>query len=104
VISKMERLAPNRYRVHERLKFGIIPFSFKYEVTIIGNPDLKTISIKGTVMKLTHMALHFSIHPNGNGSVVDEVVTVKSILPVKGTVEKIFREQHGLLFRNLSEL
>ena len=101
VITKIERLSDNRYLVYETLKLGFIPYSFTYFATMESNWANKTVSIKATVMKMTHIEMNFSIRQEGGVSIVEEIITFKSILPVKTFMEKIFREQHTLLFQNM---
>ena len=101
VITKIEKTGENKFLVHETLKLGFIPFSFTYPVTIESDVANKTVSIKATVMKMTHIEMNFSIRQEGGVSIVEEIITFKSILPVKTFMEKIFREQHTLLFQNM---
>ena len=104
VITKIEKTGENKFRVHETLKLGFIPFSFTYPVTIESEVANKTVSIKATVMKMTHIDMNFSIRQEGDISIVEEIITFKSILPVKTFMEKIFREQHTLLFQNMDRV
>ena len=104
VITKIDRLGDNRYLVHETLRLGFIPYSFTYPVTIENNVANKTVTIKATVMKMTHIEMHFSIRREGEHSVVDESITFRSVLPIKAVMEKIFREQHTLLFQNMDRV
>ncbi len=104
VITKIDRVGDNRYLVHETLKVGFIPFSFSYPVTIESDRTRIAVTIKATVMKLTHIEMNFTIRGEGEHSVVDESISFKSVLPIRGLMEKIFREQHTLLFANMEQL
>jgi carbon monoxide dehydrogenase subunit G len=104
VITKIERTGEHKFLVHETLKLGFIPYSFTYPVTIESNVANKTVTIKATVMKMTHIEMHFSIRREGEHSVVDESITFRSVLPIKAVMEKIFREQHALLFQNMDQV
>lgn len=104
VITKIDRTGVNKFLVHETLKLGFIPYSFTYPVTIESSAANKTVTIKATVMNMTHIEMHFSIRREGEHSVVDESITFKSVLPIKAVMEKIFREQHTLLFQNMGQL
>lgn len=104
VISRIDKTGENKFLVHETLKLGFIPFSFTYPVSIESNRSAKTVTIKATVMKLTHIEMNFSIRSEGNHSVVDESISFKSFLPVKAVMEKVFREQHTLLFQNMDKV
>lgn len=104
VITKIDKTGENKFLVHETLKLGFIPFSFTYPVTIESDVANKTVSIKATVMKMTHIEMNFSIRQEGDISIVEEIITFKSILPVKTFMAKIFREQHTLLFQNMDQV
>lgn len=104
VITKIEKMGENKFLVHETLNLGFLPFSFTYPVTIESDVANKTVSIKATVMKMTHIEMNFSIRQEGDISIVEEIITFKSILPVKTFMEKIFREQHTLLFQNMDRV
>ncbi len=101
VITKIDKKGENKFLVHETLKLGFIPYSFTYPVMIESNLVNKTVTIKASVMKMTHIEMNFSIRQEGDVSIVEERITFKSILPVKTFMEKIFREQHTLLFQNM---
>ena len=104
VITKIERTGPNTYLVHETLKVGFIPYSFTYPATIESDRASKTVTIKAIVMKMTHIEMNFTILSEGELSIVDESISFKSILPIKALMEKIFREQHTLLFQNMDRV
>lgn len=104
VITKIEKTGENKFLVYETLKLGFIPFSFTYPVTIESNTPNKTVTIKAIVMKMTHIEMKFSIREEGELTIVDELISFKSILPIKGVMEKIFREQHTLLFQNMDKV
>jgi carbon monoxide dehydrogenase subunit G len=103
VISRIDRTGDNNYLVHETLKMGFVPFSFTYPVTIKSDRTRNAVTIKATVMKLTQIEMNFTIRREGEHSVVDESISFKSILPVKALMERIFREQHTLLFQNMEK-
>ena len=103
VISRIDRTGDNNYLVHETLKMGFVPFSFTYPVTIKSDRTRNAVTIKATVMKLTQIEMNFTIRREGEHSVVDESISFKSILPVKALMERIFREQHTLLYQNMEK-
>ena len=78
VITKIEKTGENKFLVHETLKLGFIPYSFTYPVTIESEVANKTVSIKATVMKMTHIDMNFSIQTAGDQSVVKETISFKS--------------------------
>lgn len=104
VITKIDKTGENTYLVHETLKFGFISYSFTYPVSIESNAKEKTVSIKAAVMKITTIEMNYSILEENGRSTVDELITIKSPLPLKSFMEKIFREQHGLLFQNMARV
>ncbi len=103
VITKIDKTSENTFLVHETFKLGFIPFSFSYPVTIESNTARKTVTIKATVMKMTHIEMKFFIYREGELSEVNESISFKSILPIKSLMTKIFREQHTLLFQNMDK-
>ena len=104
VISQIDALENNNYLVHETLKFGFIPFSFTYPVNIESNYENKKIIIRATVMRLTKIEMAFEIRNEGDISIVEENIRFKSYLPVKSMMQRIFREQHTQLFKNIEQL
>ncbi|HEY3385387.1 MAG TPA: SRPBCC family protein [Saprospiraceae bacterium] len=104
LISKIENLGDNHFRVHETLKFWFIPYSFTYPVTIQKNVEEKKIVMKAVIQKMTHIEMHFTIRDSGHSSSVEEDISIKTFLPVKGFIRKIFKKQHELMFRNIDKL
>jgi carbon monoxide dehydrogenase subunit G len=104
LISRIENLGDNHFRVHETLKFWFIPYSFTYPVTIQKNVEEKKIVMKAVIQKMTHIEMHFTIRDSGHSSSVEEDISIKTFLPVKGFIWKIFKKQHELMFRNIDKL
>ncbi|MFQ3578688.1 MAG: hypothetical protein SNJ71_00930 [Bacteroidales bacterium] len=101
VISKMDNTGQESYLVHETLKFGFIPFSFTYPVTIEKNILDKKIVIRATVFKLTKIEMKFILKADNDFTIIDEEIVIKSPLPVKFIMESIFKKQHDQLFKNI---
>jgi len=101
VIFQIDRIADENYLVQETLKFGYIPFSFTYPVTIEKNSDDKVVVIRATVMKLTKIEMRFVIKTDQDHSIVDEHIQFKSALPLKFAMQRIFKKQHHQLFQNI---
>ena len=101
VISKIDNTSEKDYLVYETLKFGFIPFSFTYPVTIEKNAIDKTVIIRATVFKLTKIEMKFVLKADNNYTIIDEEIKFKSSLPVKFIMESIFKKQHGQLFKNI---
>ena len=101
VIFQIDRIGNNSYLVHETLKFGFIPFSFTYPVTIEKHEVDKIVIIRATVMKLTKIEMKFVLKTEKDFTVVTENIQFKSLLPVKFIMQSIFRKQHSQLFKNI---
>ena len=101
VISKIENTSDKSYLVHETLKFGFIPFSFTYPVTIENSISDKIVVIRATVFKLTKIEMKFVLKVDNGHTIIDEEIQFKSPLPVKFIMESIFRKQHDQLFKNI---
>lgn len=97
IIYKMDDLGNNTYKVYEKLGF----VSFTYSATVTGNAQNKTVNIKAVVMKLTHIEMNFTIKSEDDHTLIREIVSFKSPLPVKGIMTKIFEKQHKQLFLNI---
>jgi len=101
VISKIENTSDKSYLVHETLKFGFVPFSFTYPVTIEKSISDKIVVIRATVFKLTKIEMKFVLKADNGHTIIDEEIQFKSPLPVKFIMESIFRKQHNQLFKNM---
>lgn len=104
VISRMEPLGTNRYRVYETLRLGGLPFSFTYRAAISADEAAKTVRIDASVFGLTRIDMHFRVVEQDGKTVVEEDVTFQSVLPVKPLMEKVFRQQHRRLFQNIENV
>ena len=101
VISKIDNTGQESYLVHETLKFGFIPFSFTYPVTIEKNILDNKVVIRATVFKLTKIEMKFVLKADNDFTIIDEEIEIKSPLPVKFIMESIFKKQHDQLFKNI---
>lgn len=101
VIYKINSTSNKSYLVHETLKFGFIPFSFTYPITIEKNNIDKTVVILATVFKLTKIEMKFVLKTENDYTIIDEEIQFKSPLPVKFIMESIFKKQHNQLFKNI---
>ena len=104
VISKINDLGENNYKVFETLKFGFIPVSFTYPVIITSNFRERKVVIKATVMKLTKVEMVFKITVDNGMTIVDESINFETPLPIKSILKSIFTKQHNLLFRNIDQI
>ena len=102
VISEIKSIKDGSYLIHETLKFGFIPFSFTYPATVESiNPN--KVSFQATVMKVVTIKMDFNIQSDNDHSIIEEKISIKSILPVKGIIRKVFKEQHEKLFKNIED-
>ena len=101
VISQIDNIGNESYLIHETLKFGFIPFSFTYPVTIEKSTTYKTVNIQATVFKLTKIEMKFVLKADNDYTIIDEEILFKSPLPIKFIMESIFKKQHNQLFKNI---
>lgn len=102
VITKIERTGDATYRVYETLSVGRVPFSFTYPVKIESDVIAKTVVMHATVLKLIHIKITFLIREEHGITQVKEHIQFKSFLYIKPIMEKIFKQQHTLLFKNMA--
>ena len=101
IISKIEETGPDNYLVYETLQLAWIPISFTYPVTVKQDAHRKEVEIRATVMKFTKIELKFVLKAEQDHTVVVEHIRIRSPFPVKYLMQRIFRKQHGLLFKNM---
>lgn len=104
IIQRIEPLGGDRYRVHETVRFGPIPYSFTYPVQLTVDPASKRVRMQARIQGMTSMDMHFEVSPQGGGSLITETVGIRSPLPIKGSLQRLLREQHTQLFRNIDAL
>lgn len=101
VIFQVDPLGEQNYLVHETLKFGPLPFTFTYPVSIEKNINAQSIVMRASVFKLTKIEMNFILKAEGDFTIVEEEIKFKSPLPVKGKMQRIFKKQHVQLFKNI---
>jgi len=104
IIQRIVPLGGARYRVHETIRFGPIPYSFTYPVELTVDHALPRVRILATIQGMTTMDMEFMVAPKGSGSQITETVEIRSPLPIKGYLLRLLREQHAQLFRNIDTL
>lgn len=102
VITKIEAISNNNYRVHETLRFGFIPVTFQYLVVINSNLAEKKVKMVATVLKFTKIEINFVLKTVENFTIITESIHFKSPFPVKGIMGRIFKKQHSILFGNMN--
>ena len=101
VIYQIDNIINGNYLIHETLKVGFIPFSFTYPVTVEENIVDKIVIIRATIFKLTQVQMKFVLESNNDFTLIDEEIQFNSPLPIKFIMQKIFKKQHGQLFKNI---
>lgn len=99
VIFKIDDKGNEEYLIHEKLKF--IPFPFRYPVTVEVDSAQHEVMYYATIMGLVKVEMHFVLKEEGEYTRVDEKIEFKSFLPVGFIMNRVFRKQHALLFRNM---
>jgi carbon monoxide dehydrogenase subunit G len=102
VIDKIAPISGNKYRVNETLRFGFMPVTFQYYVSMSSNLSNKTVEMKATVLKFTKIKMNFVLKSVENFTVITESIHFKSPFPVKGIMSRIFKKQHQILFENMN--
>ena len=100
----MDNLDNGRYLVHETLKFGFIPFSFKYPATVEKNEKDKRVIIRATVFRVTKIEMHFDLKEDGQYTSIEEKIQFRTFFPVKPIMASVFRKQHNRLFKNIESV
>lgn len=103
VISRIEPLGGGRYRVHETLRAGFIPVSFTYPVSVETDPAARTAVMRATVMRVTHIGMHFEVTGGPDSATVRERIYFRSLLPVQPLMRRVFRRVHQELFRRIGQ-
>lgn len=101
VISQIDNTGNESYLVHETLKFGFIPFSFTYPVSIEKSALDKTVIIRATVFKVTKIEMKFALKADDDYTIIEEEILLTSPLPIKFIMKGIFKKQHHQLFKNI---
>ena len=104
IIYKITNTGNYSYKVYETLKFGFVPFSFTYPVTIKEDKTNKVITMYAIVFKLIKIKLKFSLTQGIEYTHIQEQIRFNTILPIKFILEKLFKKQHQALFENLDNL
>ena len=101
VISKIDNISGNNFLVHETLKLVVIPISFTYPVTIDQNFNEKKVVIRAKIMKIIGIEMSYSLTSENNSTIVNETISFKSPFSIKSLMQKTFKKQHTVLFKNI---
>lgn len=105
LISKIVPLQGNKYVVYETAQIVFFTRKFTYPLQLEINSHDHTILFKAVVDNLVH--IYITMHLKNieeNTTEVSEFVEIKSILPVKGFMQRLIKKQHTILFENLSQM
>ena len=101
VISKIDNISGNNFLVHETLTLVVIPISFTYPVTIDQNFNEKKEVIRAKIMKIIGIEMSYSLTSENNSTIVNETISFKLPFPIKSLMQKTFKKQHTVLFKNI---
>ncbi len=104
IIFKITKNTDGSYKVFEKLKLGPIPITFTYQTSIVSDIENKNITMIACIMRFTKIEIQFNLTQENGYTVIEEVTLFKSPLPIKSILERIFKKQHGLLFRNIENI
>jgi carbon monoxide dehydrogenase subunit G len=97
MIWKMQDLGDGKFKVFEKVKLGLLPYSFTY-IARITELENKVI-ITATIMGITKISMDFQFTEHANSTTVEETIAIQSPLPVKSFMHNLFRTQHDILFK-----
>ncbi len=60
--------------------------------------------MNASIMWFTKIEIQFNLTEENDFTLIDEKIQFKSPLPIKSIMERIFKKQHGLLFRNIESI
>ena|SRR5690554_633602 len=101
LIYKMTQTGNNTYKVFEKMNIGFIPYYFTYEATVESGKSCDQVEINANIMGLTKIKMLFKLHNLDEATFVEEQISIKSYLPIKRMVHRLFKKQHALLFQNI---
>jgi carbon monoxide dehydrogenase subunit G len=99
IIYKMIDLGGNQYKVFEKIKIGIISYSFTYKATI--RHDDNSVNMEASVFGMAKLLMRFTFQKEANATIIKELLTVQSLLPIKNFMVKLIDIQHREMFKNI---
>lgn len=72
IIQRIDPLGDKGYLVHEKVRFGPIPYLFTYPVIV--NMDRAAALVEATIQRMTRMTMEFKVEAEGEGSKVTGTV------------------------------
>lgn len=104
VITRIEHIGDDEYKVFEKFMLGPIPYAFTYKAFVESDNLQKSVTINAIVMRLTKIEMQFQIVEEDGYCIVNETIIFKSPLPIRGIMKKVFKSQHAKLFENIDKL
>lgn len=104
LIYHMDRTGENTYLVYEKLRLGVIPFAFTYPAQMETLSSEKVVIVRATVFRLTHITMRFELVSDNGSTTVTERIHIKTPLPIKSIMRRVFRSQHNRLFQNIDSI
>ncbi len=102
LIYRMKKVGENKYKVYEKVTFGVIPYYFTYFATILNREN--EVKIDAVVMKLTKISMIILLTEDDTLTTVTETIKIQSPLPIKGFMYALFKKQHKILFQNIENI
>ncbi len=102
LIYKIDKLDHHNYKIFEKVKFGLLPYSFNYIACIKNDAENRKVGITATI-KWVKMNMTFTVKPHEIGTEVVEVFQIETRLPVIGYMQKLIKDQHAQLFKNIEQ-
>ncbi len=99
VIYKIIETESGELLIYERMPFFGISFFFNYPARI--EKYKNQVLMSAVVKKLVHIQIDFIIEEREGKTKITETVHVKSFLPIRFLMNKVFKKQHRLLFKNI---
>ena len=103
-VIKVVDLGNGKYTVHKRLKFVFIPYYFSFPMALTSDEDKLSINMVATIGWLNRLEVGFRMIPMSNYTIVEEIVTWKSLIPIGYLLENSIKKQHKILFKNINDL
>ncbi len=101
VVYKIDKLKESEYLFYEKIKFGFIPYAFKYKVSLKKRIPDQFVEMESQVQKGVHLTLKFSFKSSGGFTQVEEEVVINSNFLVKIIFQTIITKAHKKLFQNI---
>ncbi|MEL7531014.1 MAG: SRPBCC family protein [Bacteroidota bacterium] len=101
LIYRIKSLPNGNHLIHEKIKLGPIPYRFTYPVIVHADEAKGEVQMFATIKKMIFVNLEFKILAAGDKTIVEEKASVRSVLPVKGILRRIFARQHKRMFDNM---